>query len=58
MQPAGIIAGFHPFHVRPRIPVVMTYSSIGAGLLAIDGRPLAARRAAAVAPPPSRSKAA
>jgi hypothetical protein len=36
----------------------MTYSSIGAGLLAIDGRPLGARRAAAVAPPPSRSKAA
>jgi hypothetical protein len=56
MQPAGIIAGFRPFHVRPRIPVVMTYSSIGAGLLAIDGRPLGTRRAAA--PPPSRSKAA
>jgi hypothetical protein len=36
----------------------MSYLSIDAGLLAIDGRPLAARRAAAVAPPPSRSKAA
>ncbi len=58
MQPAGIIAGFHPFHGRPRIPVVMSYLSIDAGLLAIDGRPLGARRAAAVAPPPSRSKAA
>jgi len=67
MPPAVIIAAFHPFSALPRIPVEMTGREYGlmcvlaelppAGLLAIDGRLLRARRAV-VAPPRSRSKAA